>query len=143
MIFSRSKREYIQIVLAGTDPNVDKKPLTARNHWIDRTLTFSRIPLFGQSTSRPQKISHDPRVSFGGLSRKKSRMDPNELIDSIVDAIDYAEIAMDVQGLIKARRLLNNDLRQAIDLYVQDEVAKALRETPIRARHDLVRAASR
>jgi hypothetical protein len=53
-------------------------------------------------------------------------MDPNDLIDSIVDAIDYAEIARDLQGLIKARRLLNNDLRQAIDLYVQDEVLKAL-----------------
>jgi hypothetical protein len=51
-------------------------------------------------------------------------MDPNDLIDSIVDAIDYAEIARDLHGLIKARRLLNNDLRQAIDLYVQDEVIK-------------------
>ncbi|RPI87729.1 MAG: hypothetical protein EHM41_03945 [Chloroflexi bacterium] len=53
--------------------------------------------------------------------------DPNDLIDSIVDAIDYAEMARDTQGLIKARKLLNNDLRQAIDLYVQDEVTKALR----------------
>lgn len=53
-------------------------------------------------------------------------MDPNDLIDSIVDAIDYAEIAHDSQGLIKARRLLNNDLRQAIDLYVQVEVNRAL-----------------
>jgi hypothetical protein len=52
--------------------------------------------------------------------------DPNDLIDSIVDAIDYAEIARDNHGLIKARRLLNNDLRQAIDLYVQDEIQKAL-----------------
>jgi len=52
--------------------------------------------------------------------------DPNDLIDSIVDAIDYAELARDDQGLIKARRLLKNDLRQAIDLYVQDEVSKAL-----------------
>lgn len=56
-------------------------------------------------------------------------MDPNDLIDSIVDAIDYAEIAKDAQGLIKARRLLNNDLRQAIDLYVQDEVARAVART--------------
>ncbi len=55
-------------------------------------------------------------------------MDPNELIDSIVDAIDYAEIARDTQGLIKARRLLNNDLRQAIDLYIQEEVHKALNQ---------------
>ena len=53
-------------------------------------------------------------------------MDPNDLIDSIVDAIDYAEIAHDTQGLIKARRLLNNDLRQAIDVYIQDEVTRAL-----------------
>lgn len=53
--------------------------------------------------------------------------DPNDLIDSIVDAIDYAEMARDTQGLIKARKLLNNDLRQAIDLYVHDEVTKALR----------------
>ena len=52
--------------------------------------------------------------------------DPNDLIDTIVDAIDYAELARDAQGLIKARRLLNNDLRQAIDVYVQDEVTKAL-----------------
>ncbi len=51
-------------------------------------------------------------------------MDPNDLIDTIVDAIDYAEIAHDPQGLIKARRLLNNDLRQAIDSYVQREVEK-------------------
>jgi hypothetical protein len=71
------------------------------------------------------------------------RMDPNELIDSIVDAIDYAEIAKDVQGLIKARRLLNNDLRQAIDLYAQGEVSKALHETSAHSRHDLARAASR
>jgi hypothetical protein len=56
-------------------------------------------------------------------------MDPNDLIDTIVDAIDYAEIAKDLQGLIKARRLLNNDLRQAIDVYVQGEVAKALHNT--------------
>ncbi len=52
--------------------------------------------------------------------------DPNDLIDTIVDAIDYAELAKDSQGLIKARRLLNNDLRQAIDFYVQGEVSKAL-----------------
>lgn len=53
-------------------------------------------------------------------------MDPNDLIDTIVDAIDYAEIAKDEQGLLKARRLLNNDLRQAIDSYIRNEVAKAL-----------------
>ena len=53
-------------------------------------------------------------------------MDPNDVIDTIVDAIDYAEIAHDNQGLIKARRLLNNDLRQAIDFYVQQELLKAL-----------------
>jgi hypothetical protein len=56
-------------------------------------------------------------------------MDPNDLIDTIVDAIDYAEIAKDLQGLIKARRLLNNDLRQAIDVYIQYEVNKALDKT--------------
>lgn len=53
-------------------------------------------------------------------------MNPNDLIDTIVDAIDYAEIAKDSQGLIKARRLLNNELRQAIDLYIQVEITKAL-----------------
>ncbi len=53
-------------------------------------------------------------------------MDPNDLIDTIVDAIDYAEVARDNQGLIKARRLLNNDLRQAIDNYIQIEVEKVL-----------------
>ena len=53
-------------------------------------------------------------------------MDPNDLIDTIVDAIDYAEIAHDLQGLIKARRLLNNDLRQAIDMYIQGEVSRVI-----------------
>jgi hypothetical protein len=56
-------------------------------------------------------------------------MDPNDLIDTIVDAIDYAEVAQDLQGLIKARRLLNNDLRQAIDVYVQDELARVLEKS--------------
>ena len=66
-------------------------------------------------------------------------MDPNDIIDVIVDAIDYAEIAKDPQGLIKARRLLNNDLRQAIDEYVTAEVCKAaekpagLEKTPAQA----------
>ena len=60
-------------------------------------------------------------------------MDPNDLIDTIVDAIDYTEITRDMQGLLKARRLLNNDLRQAIDLYVQDEIAKALHESLVEA----------
>ncbi len=54
--------------------------------------------------------------------------DPNDLIDAIVDAIDYAEVARDSQGLIKARRLLNNDLRQAIDVYIQDEVTRELQK---------------
>ena len=54
--------------------------------------------------------------------------DPNDLIDTIVDAIDYAELARDSQGLIKASRLSNNDLRQAIDIYVQDEVTKELQK---------------
>lgn len=53
-------------------------------------------------------------------------MNPNDLIDVIVDAIDYAEMAKDAQGLIKARRLLNNELRQAIDDYIQKEVGKAV-----------------
>jgi hypothetical protein len=56
-------------------------------------------------------------------------MNPNDIIDTIVDAIDYAEIAGDPQGLVKARRLLNNDLRQMIDEYVQEEVVKALKKT--------------
>jgi hypothetical protein len=52
------------------------------------------------------------------------QVDPNDLIDSIVDAINYAEIANDPQGLIKARRLLNNDLRQAIDGYIDAELTR-------------------
>ncbi len=52
-------------------------------------------------------------------------MDPNDMIDTIVDAIDYAELAKDPQGLVKARRLLNNDLRQASDVYIQAEVERA------------------
>lgn len=52
-------------------------------------------------------------------------MDPNDIIDSVVDAIDYAELAKDPQGLIKARRLLNNELRQAIDEYVTAEISRA------------------
>ncbi len=63
------------------------------------------------------------RINWAG---RELKVDPNELIDTIVDAIDYAEIARDSQGLTKARRLLNNDLRQAIDTYVQEEVARAL-----------------
>ena len=55
-------------------------------------------------------------------------MDPNDIIDTIVDAIDYAEMARDTQGLIKARRLLNNDLRQAIDQYVQAELERVFQE---------------
>ncbi len=51
-------------------------------------------------------------------------VDPNDVIDNIIDAIDYAELAKDAQGLVKARRLLNNDLRQAIDGYVQAELAR-------------------
>jgi hypothetical protein len=57
-------------------------------------------------------------------------MDPNDLIDAIVDAIDYAEVAHDAQGLNRARRLLNNELRQAIDLYVQQELARVHLENP-------------
>lgn len=55
-------------------------------------------------------------------------MDPNYLIDTIVSAIDYAEINRDPQGLMRARRLLNNDLRQAIDEYVQAELGRALQD---------------
>jgi hypothetical protein len=51
-------------------------------------------------------------------------MDPNDVIDTIIDAIDYAEITQDPEGLIKARRLLRNELRQVIDQFVQAEVAK-------------------
>jgi hypothetical protein len=51
-------------------------------------------------------------------------MDPNDVIDTIIDAIDYAEITQDPEGLTKARRLLRNELRQVIDQYVQAEVSK-------------------
>jgi HD superfamily phosphohydrolase YqeK len=57
-------------------------------------------------------------------------VDPNDLIDTIVDAIDYAENGHDANGLIKARRLLNNDLRQAIDRYIEVEISKALQSGP-------------
>lgn len=60
-------------------------------------------------------------------------MDPNTIIDAVVDAIDYAEMAKDSQGLVKARRLLNNDLRQAIDQYVALEVARTLRKNSRRS----------
>jgi hypothetical protein len=84
------------------------------------STTFeSRSDLFGIPDKSPQSKSHPIPA-----------MDPNDLIDTIVDAIDYAEIARDDQGLIKARRLLNNDLRQAIDVYVQVEVHKALQKSP-------------
>ena len=69
---------------------------------------------------------------IGKRHHRQNAMDPNDLIDSIVDAIDYVEIARDMQGLIKARRLLNNDLRQAIDIYVHDEIVKALGEKQVR-----------
>ena len=74
------------------------------------------------------------RVESSNYKRyhRQNTMDPNDLIDSIVDAIDYVEIARDMQGLNKARRLLNNDLRQAIDMYVQDEIVKALGENQVR-----------
>jgi HD superfamily phosphohydrolase YqeK len=58
-------------------------------------------------------------------------MNPNDLIDSIVDAIDYAELARDTMGLNRARRLLNNDLRQAIDQYVEQEVARAVQNAAL------------
>ena len=62
-------------------------------------------------------------------------MDPNDIIDTIVDAIDYAELTKDPQGLVKARRLLNNDLRQTIDQYIQAEVEKASLRVPTRKSH--------
>lgn len=72
-------------------------------------------------------VEHGERSSKSSWPSREYVANPNDLIDSIVDAIDYAEIARDAQGLIKARRLLNNDLRQAIDLYIQDEVTRALK----------------
>lgn len=66
------------------------------------------------------------RKNLAGRGMRSLVMDPNEIIDTIVDAIDYAEVARDEQGLIKARRLLNNDLRQAIDEYIQVEIDRAL-----------------
>jgi hypothetical protein len=69
-------------------------------------------------------------------------MDPNDLIDTIVDAIDYVEVAKDWQGLVKARRLLNNDLRQAIDSYVQLEVSKARQSTQSGFKDQFVRRVS-
>jgi hypothetical protein len=72
-------------------------------------------------------MEHRDRGSRSSWRSREFVANPNDLIDSIVDAIDYAEIARDAQGLIKARKLLNNDLRQAIDLFIQDEVRRALK----------------
>jgi hypothetical protein len=44
--------------------------------------------------------------------------DPNDLIDGIMRCINEAEILHDPSRLIEARRLLNNDLRQAIDRWI-------------------------
>lgn len=80
----------------------------------------------GRSRFRYPDATNGGKKNGSAWPRGEAGPDPNDLIDSIVDAIDYAELARDTQGLVKARRLLNNDLRQAIDVYVQDEVTKAL-----------------
>jgi hypothetical protein len=80
----------------------------------------------GRSRFRTADSANGGKKNRTAWPVKESGPDPNDLIDRIVDAIDYAELARDTQGLVKARRLLNNDLRQAIDVYVQDEVTKAL-----------------
>jgi hypothetical protein len=76
------------------------------------------------------------------VSSAGAAVDPNDLIDTIVDAIDYVEIAKDLQGLVKARRLLNNDLRQAIDSYVQVQVNKARQNVQPGFKEQLVRQVS-
>ena len=80
----------------------------------------------GRSRFQVSGAGNGGKKKRSGWLRMEAGPDPNDLIDTIVDAIDYAELARDTQGLVKARRLLNNDLRQAIDVYVQDEVSKAL-----------------
>jgi len=44
-------------------------------------------------------------------------VDPFELIREISNAIDYGEIAHDPYAFVKARKLLNNDLVEAIHRY--------------------------
>jgi hypothetical protein len=54
--------------------------------------------------------------------------DPYELIDRAVRAINQAEESRDPYAFIEARRILNNDLRQAIQEHTEQAVQDAFRE---------------
>ncbi len=54
--------------------------------------------------------------------------DPNAVIDRIVKLVDWSEMFKDPQTFMEIRRTLNNELRQEIDQYADEVVAKKLRE---------------
>ncbi len=53
-------------------------------------------------------------------------MNPNDLIQTISAKIDQAEVNHDPYSLMEARRILNNELPQAIDQYVEAQVQQAV-----------------
>ncbi len=54
--------------------------------------------------------------------------DPNALIDRLVKLVDWAEIYPNAQSFMELRRTLNNELRQEIDCFLDQQIAKKLRE---------------
>ncbi len=54
--------------------------------------------------------------------------DPNALIDRLVQLVDWAEIYPNAQSFMELRRTLNNELRQEIDSFLDQQIAKKLRE---------------
>ena len=53
-------------------------------------------------------------------------MHVNDLIDKIISKINWLEAHPTPINFIEMRNLLNHELRQAIDSYVADELAKTL-----------------
>jgi hypothetical protein len=54
--------------------------------------------------------------------------DPNAIIDRLVQLVDWAETYNDPASFIEIRRTLNNELRQTIDRFTDEVVARKLRE---------------
>ncbi len=54
--------------------------------------------------------------------------DPNATIDRLVNLVDWAEMYPNAQSFMELRRVLNNELRQDIDRFLDETVAKKLRE---------------
>ena len=50
----------------------------------------------------------------------------NDMIDRIIAALNWVELHPTPTNFINLRKMLNNQLRQAIDEYVAEELAKAL-----------------